>query len=172
MKKILRIVVFIVSAVASILFLLRIFRKKKNPLTNERDDNTMTYGMREIENPFENEVLRPDNQAGDVVVKIKDFKWYNMYRNDIIAICVMAAIAIMVVILSVLSFKTRVQDETILCSEKVKVDSTIIHSLGGIEKTVIVMKETLDSVDVHLTEGEKNLGSAIREFKGKKGGKK
>ena len=51
-------------------------------------------------------------------------------------------------------------------------DSTIIHSLGGIEETVIVMKETLDSVDVHLTEGEKNLGSAIREFKGKKGGKK
>lgn len=128
--------------------------------------------MREIENPFEDEVLRPENQTGDVLVKIKDYKWYNMYRKDIIAISIMAVIAVMVVVLSVFSFKSREQQKTVLDSEKAKTDSTIIHSLGSIEETVIVVKETLDSVDVHITESEKNVSNVIRELKGKKGAKK
>ncbi len=171
MKKILHIVAYIVAAVALILFLLRIFRKKKKLLT-QQDGNTITYGMREIENPFENEVLRPENQAGDVVVKVKDYKWYNMYCNDIIVICIMTVIAITVVILSFFSFEARVKNEAVLNLEKKKADSTIVHTLAGIEETAIVVKETLDSVDVHLTEGDKNMSNAIRELKGKKGGKK
>lgn len=172
MKSFLRNCAFVLVAVASLLFLLGVFRKKKKPLMQELNNIPIAYGMREIENPFDNEVLRPENQLEDVVVKIKDYKWYNMYRNDIIAICVMMVLAIMVTGLSVFSFETRVQNEALSSSEKAKADSTIIHSLGGIEETTIVMKETLDSVDVHLTEGEKNLRNAIREFKGKKGGKK
>lgn len=172
MKKFLSIIVFVISALSLILKILRIVRKKQETRNLEQNNDTITYGMREIENPFENEVLRPEKQTGDVVVKIKDYKWYNMYRNDIIAICVMMVLAIMVTGLSVFSFETRVQNEALSSSEKAKADSTIIHSLGGIEETTIVMKETLDSVDVHLTEGEKNLRNAIREFKGKKGGKK
>ena len=171
MKKALRIIAFIVSVASLMLLLLKVARKHKNLQKPEQNDNT-TYGMREIENPFEDEVLRPENQTGDVLVKIKDYKWYNMYRKDIIAISIMAVIAVMVVVLSVFSFKSREQQKTVLDSEKAKTDSTIIHSLGSIEETVIVVKETLDSVDVHITESEKNVSNVIRELKGKKGAKK
>ena len=34
------------------------------------------------------------------------------------------------------------------------------------------MKDILDSVDVHITEGKKELSNAIRELKGKKGNKR
>lgn len=172
MKKALRIIAFIVSVASLMLLLLKVARKHKNLQKPEQNDNTITYGMREIENPFEDEVLRPENQTGDVLVKIKDYKWYNMYRKDIIAISIMAVIAVMVVVLSVFSFKSREQQKTVLDSEKAKTDSTIIHSLGSIEETVIVVKETLDSVDVHITESEKNVSNVIRELKGKKGAKK
>lgn len=172
MKKALRIIAFIVSVASLMLLLLKVARKHKNLQKPKQNDNTITYGMREIENPFEDEVLRPENQAGDVLVKIKDYKWYNMYRTDIIAISIMAVIAVMVVVLSVFSFKSREQQKTVLNSEKAKTDSTIIHSLGSIEETVIVVKETLDSVDVHITESEKNVSNVIRELKGKKGAKK
>lgn len=172
MKKALRIIAFIVSVASLMLLLLKVARKHKNLQKPEQNDNTITYGMREIENPFEDEVLRPENQTGDVLVKIKDYKWYNMYRKDIIAISIMVVIAVMVVVLSVFSFKSREQQKTVLDSEKAKTDSTIIHSLGSIEETVIVVKETLDSVDVHITESEKNVSNVIRELKGKKGAKK
>lgn len=172
MKKALRIIAFIVSVASLMLLLLKVARKHKNLQKPEQNDNTITYGMREIENPFEDEVLRPENQTEDVLVKIKDYKWYNMYRKDIIAISIMAVIAVMVVVLSVFSFKSREQQKTVLDSEKAKTDSTIIHSLGSIEETVIVVKETLDSVDVHITESEKNVSNVIRELKGKKGAKK
>lgn len=172
MKKALRIIAFIVSVASLMLLLLKVARKHKNLQKPEQNDNTITYGMREIENPFEDEVLRPENQTGDVLVKIKDYKWYNMYRKDIIAISIMAVIAVMVVVLSVFSFKSREQQKTVLDSEKAKTDSNIIHSLGSIEETVIVVKETLDSVDVHITESEKNVSNVIRELKGKKGAKK
>lgn len=172
MKKFLSIIVFVISALSLILKILRIVRKKQETRNLEQNNDTITYGMREIENPFENEVLRPEKQTGDVVVKIKDYKWYKMYKYDLMSIFAMIVIVILVIILSVFSFKVRKQEETVLHYEKTKADSTIIHSLGGIEETTIVMKETLDSVDVHLTEGEKNLRNAIREFKGKKGGKK
>ena len=172
MKKALRIIAFIVSVASLMLLLLKVARKHKTLQKPKQNDNTITYGMREIENPFEDEVLRPENQTGDVLVKIKDYKWYNMYRKDIIAISIMAVIAVMVVVLSVFSFKSREQQKTVLDSEKAKTDSTIIHSLGSIEETVIVVKETLDSVDVHITESEKNVSNVIRELKGKKGAKK
>ena len=172
MKKALRIIAYIVSIASLLLLLLRTVRKHKDPENPEQKDNTITYGMREIENPFEEEVLRPENQAGDVVVKIKDYKWYEKYRKDIIAISIMAVIAVMVVVLSVFSFKSREQQESASDSENAKTDSTIIHSLGSIEETAIVVKETLDSVDVHIMNGEKNMSNAIRELKGKKGGKK
>lgn len=172
MKKALRIIAFVVSAFSLILLLLRSIRKKKSPQNKEQNDNTIAYGMREIENPFEEAVLRPDNQNEDIVVKIKDYKWYNMYRKDIVAISVMAVIAVMVVVLSVFSFKSREQQDSVSGSEKVKTDSAIIHSLGSIEETAIVVKETLDSVDVHITEGVKNMSNTIRELNGKKGAKK
>ena len=44
--------------------------------------------------------------------------------------------------------------------------------LSGLEETSIVVKDILDSVDVHLTEGKKELSNAIRELKGKKGNKR
>ena len=128
--------------------------------------------MREIENPFENEVLRPEKQTVDVVIKIKDYKWYKMYKYELMSIFAMIVIVILVIILSVFSFKVRKQEETVLHSEKTKADSIIVHSLCGLEETSIAVKDMLDSVDVHLTEGKKELSNAIRELKGKKGNKR
>lgn len=131
--------------------------------------NTITYGMRKIENPFEDEVLGPENQVGDVVVEVKDYKWYKMYKNDIIVVSVMIVIAIMVVILSVFSFGARVQIETVSSRDKAKADSAMMHSFLRIEQTAVKLKEEVDSLDMNIIEGEKNLSNAIRELKGKKG---
>ncbi len=138
----------------------------------KQDANTITYGMREIENPFEDEVLGPEKQAGDVVVEVKDYRWYKMNKNDIIVVSVMIVIAIMVVILSVFSFGARVQSETVSSKDKANADSAMMHSLISIEQTVVKLKEGVDSLDMNIIEGEKNLNNAIRELKGKKGGKK
>ena len=172
MKKFLSIIVFVISALSLILKILRIVRKKQETRNLEQNNDTITYGMREIENPFENEVLRPEKQTGDVVIKIKDYKWYKMYKYELMSIFAMIVIVILVIILSVFSFKVRKQEENVLHSEKTKADSTLIHSLSGLEETSIVVKDILDSVDVHLTEGKKELSNAIRELKGKKGNKR
>ena len=172
MKKFLSIIVFVISALSLILKILRIVRKKQETRNLEQNNDTITYGMREIENPFENEVLRPEKQTGDVVIKIKDYKWYKMYKYELMSIFAMIVIVILVIIISVFSFKVRKQEENVLHSEKTKADSTLIHSLRGLEETSIVMKDILDSVDVHLTEGKKELSNAIRELKGKKGNKR
>ena len=172
MKKFLSIIVFVFSALSLILKILRIVRKKQETRNLEQNNDTITYGMREIENPFENEVLRPEKQTGDVVIKIKDYKWYKMYKYELMSIFAMIVIVILVIIISVFSFKVRKQEENVLHSEKTKADSTLIHSLSGLEETSIVVKDILDSVDVHLTEGKKELSNAIRELKGKKGNKR
>ena len=172
MKKFLSIIVFVISALSLILKILRIVSKKQETRNLEQNNDTIIYGMREIENPFENEVLRPEKQTGDVVIKIKDYKWYKMYKYDLMSIFAMIVIVILVIILSVFSFKVRKLEENVLHSEKTKADSTLIHSLSGLEETSIVMKDILDSVDVHLTEGKKELSNAIRELKGKKGNKR
>ena len=172
MKKFLSIIFFVISALSLILKILRIVRKKQETRNLEQNNDTITYGMREIENPFENEALRPEKQTGDVVIKIKDYKWYKMYKYELMSIFAMIVIVILVIILSVFSFKVRKQEENVLHSEKTKADSTLIHSLSGLEETSIVVKDILDSVDVHLTEGKKELSNAIRELKGKKGNKR
>ena len=172
MKKFLSIIVFVISALSLILKILRIVRKKQETRNLEQNSDTITYGMREIENPFENEVLRLEKQTGDVVIKIKDYKWYKMYKYELMSIFAMIVIVILVIIISVFSFKVRKQEENVLHSEKTKADSTLIHSLSGLEETSIVVKDILDSVDVHLTEGKKELSNAIRELKGKKGNKR
>ena len=172
MKKFLGILACVVSALSLILAILRVVRKKQETRNPVQNNNTITYGMREIENPFENEALRPEKQTGDVVIKIKDYKWYKMYKYELMSIFAMIVIVILVIILSVFSFKVRKQEENVLHSEKTKADSTLIHSLSGLEETSIVVKDILDSVDVHLTEGKKELSNAIRELKGKKGNKR
>lgn len=172
MKKLLGILAFVVSALSLTLKILRVARKKQETRNRVQNNNTINYGMRDIENPFKDEILSPQTQAGDVVVKIKDYKWYKMYKYDLVSIFAMIVIVILVIILSVFSFKVRKQEENVLHSEKTKADSTLIHSLSGLEETSIVMKDILDSVDVHLTEGKKELSNAIRELKGKKGNKR
>ena len=172
MKKFLGILAFVISALSLILTILRVVNKKQETQNLTQHNNTITYGMREIENPFENEALRPEKQTGDVVIKIKDYKWYKMYKYELMSIFAMIVIVILVIILSVFSFKVRKQEENVLHSEKTKADSTLIHSLRGLEETSIVMKDILDSVNVHLTEGKKELSNAIRELKGKKGNKR
>ena len=172
MKKFLGILAFVISALSLILTILRVVNKKQETQNLTQHNNTITYGMREIENPFENEALRPEKQTGDVVIKIKDYKWYKMYKYELMSIFAMIVIVILVIILSVFSFKVRKQEENVLHSEKTKADSTLIHSLSGLEETTIVVKDILDSVDVHLTEGKKELSNAIRELKGKKWNKR
>ena len=172
MKKFLGILAFVISALSLILTILRVVNKKQETQNLTQHNNTITYGMREIENPFENESLRQENQTGDVVIKIKDYKWYKMYKYELMSIFAMIVIVILVIILSVFSFKLRKQEETVLHYEKTKADSTLIHSLSGLEETTIVVKDILDSVDVHITEGKKELSNAIREHKERKGNKR
>lgn len=172
MKKFLSIIVFVISALSLILKILRIVRKKQETRNLEQNNDTITYGMRDIENPFKDEILSPQKQAGDVVIKIKDYKWYKMYKYELMSIFAMIVIVILVIIISVFSFKVRKQEENVLHSEKTKADSTLIHSLRGLEETSIVMKDILDSVNVHLTEGKKELSNAIREHKERKGNKR
>ena len=172
MKKFLGILAFVISALSLILTILRVVNKKQETRNLAQHNNKIIYGMREIENPFENEVLRPEKQTGDVVIKIKDYKWYKMYKYELMSIFAMIVIVILVIILSVFSFKVRKQEENVLHSEKTKADSTLIHSLSGLEETSIVVKDILDSVDVHITEGKKELSNAIREHKERKGNKR
>ena len=172
MKKFLGVLAFVVSALSLILKMFRVARKKQETRNRVQNNNKINYGMRDIENPFKDEILSPQKQAGDVVVKIKDYKWYKMYKYDLMSIFAMIVIVILVIILSVFSFKVRKQEETVLHSETTKADSIIVHSLCGLEETSIVVKDILDSVDVHIAEGKKELSNAIREHKERKGNKR
>ena len=133
MKKFLGVLAFVVSALSLILKMFRVARKKQETRNRVQNNNKINYGMRDIENPFKDEILSPQKQAGDVVVKIKDYKWYKMYKYDLMSIFAMIVIVILVIILSVFSFKVRKQEENVLHSEKTKADSTLIHSLSGLE---------------------------------------
>lgn len=172
MKKFLGILAFVASTVSLMLIILKVVHKKQETRNAVQNNNTITYGMREIENPFEDEVRSPEKQKGNVVVKIKDYKWHKMYKYELMSISAMIVIVILVIILSVFSFKVRKQKETVLHSEITKVDSTIIHSLGSLEETSIAVKNILDSMDIHITEGKKELSNDICELKGKRGDKR
>ena len=104
MKKFLGILAFVISALSLILTILRVVNKKQETQNLTQHNNTITYGMREIENPFENEALRPEKQTGDVVIKIKDYKWYKMYKYELMSIFAMIVIVILVIILSSVYF--------------------------------------------------------------------
>ncbi len=102
MKKFLGIFAFVVSALSLILTILRVVRKKQETRNLVHNNHTANYGMREIENPFEDEVMRPVKQTGDVVVQMKDYKWYKMYKYELMSVFAMIVIVILVIILSVL----------------------------------------------------------------------
>lgn len=172
MKKFLGILACVVSALSLILAILRVVRKKQETRNPVQNNNTITYGMREIENPFEDEIIRPEKPTADVVVKARDYKWHKMYKYELMSIIAMLVIVIVVIILSFFSFKVGKQKEVIFHSENTKADSTIIHSLGSLEETSIVVKDILDSMDIHITEGKKEPSNAIRELKGRKGNKR
>lgn len=63
MKKFLGILAFVVSALSLILKILRVARKKQETRNRVQNNNTINYSMRDIENPFKDEIL-PKRRQG------------------------------------------------------------------------------------------------------------
>lgn len=88
--------------------------------------------MREIENPFEKEVLKPKDTQQSVVVKNIGYKKKDVYKHDILLITGTIVVMASVIILSIVAFNRRQQqDNNIELQNKTK-DSILIHTLMNI----------------------------------------
>ena len=67
--------------------------------------------MREIENPFVEEVLKPKDTQQSVVVKNIDYKKKDVYKHDILLIIGTIVVIASVIILSIVSFNRRQQQD-------------------------------------------------------------
>lgn len=130
--------------------------------------------MREIENPFEKEVLKPKDTQQSVVVKNIGYKKKDVYKHDILLITGTIVVMASVIILSIVAFNRRQQqDNNIELQNKTK-DSILIHTLMNINGNTKTLSVKIDSMDLHIKQeisSINNVAIAIKKAQ-QKGGKK
>lgn len=130
--------------------------------------------MREIENPFVEEVLKPKNTQQSVVVKNIGYKKKDVYKHDILLITGTIVVIASVIILSIVAFNRRQQqDNNIELQNKTK-DSILIHTLMNIKDNTKTLSVKIDSMDMHIKQeirSVNNVAIALKKAQ-QKGGKK
>lgn len=134
---------------------------------------TQETEMRDIENPFEEIVAQPEGEPMEVVVKLKDYDWREVYKNDILTIIGIAVVIILVVVVSIFSNISRVVFDTTEREEKESVEKTVIQSVSTLEQSIVGIEEKIDSLDNHLMIEVVKLKDAIKPAtKAKRGERK
>lgn len=130
--------------------------------------------MREIENPFVKEVSKPKDTQQTVVVKNKDYKRKDMYKHDILLMIGTIAVIASVIILSMVAFHRKQQQNVTIDAQNERKDSILIQTLMDIESNSKTLFVKIDSVDLHIKHGIsslRNIAITINKAQ-KKGGKK
>lgn len=123
---------------------------------------TQETEMRDIENPFGEIVARPEGEPVEVVVKLKDYDWREVYKNDILTIIGIGAVIILVVVVSVFSNMSRVAFDTTEREEKKSVETTVKQSVSTLEQSIGCIAERIDSLDAHFMEETTKLRNVIK----------
>lgn len=140
----------------------KLFAKKQNHLDSKtRHEETISQGMRVIENPFDEKDPAPQEQPKEVVVVNKDFYGCQVYKNDIWFTIGIVIVIVAVIVVSLFAYNSRVEKDDAQKLEATKTDSIIMHSMDEINLSVGIVSESLDSLDVHVKDGTK----AIHELK-------
>ena len=63
-----------------------VVRRKETQESKCSKTYTQETEMRDVENPFEEIVAQPEGEPVEVVVKLKDYDWREVYKNDILTI--------------------------------------------------------------------------------------
>lgn len=130
--------------------------------------------MREIENPFVEEVLKPKDTQQSVVVKNIGYKKKDVYKHDILLITGTIVVIASVIILSIVAFNRRQQqDNNIELQNKTK-DSILIHTLMNIKDNTKTLSVKIDSMDMHIKQEIRSINNVAIALKKaqQKGGKK
>lgn len=130
--------------------------------------------MREIENPFVEEVLKPKDTQQSVVVKNIGYKKKDVYKHNILLITGTIVVIASVIILSIVAFNRRQQqDNNIELQNKTK-DSILIHTLMNIKDNTKTLSVKIDSMDMHIKQEIRSINNVAIALKKaqQKGGKK
>jgi Na+-transporting methylmalonyl-CoA/oxaloacetate decarboxylase gamma subunit len=98
----------------------------------------------------------------EVVVKLKDYDWREVYKNDILTIIGIGVVVILVVVVSVFSNMSRVAFDTTEREEKKSVETTVIQSVSTLEQSIVGIAERVDSLDAHFMEETTMLKKMIK----------
>lgn len=130
--------------------------------------------MREIENPFVEEVLKPKDTQQSVVVKNIDYKKKDVYKHDILLITGTIVVIASVIILSIVSFNRRQQQDNSIEFQNKKKDSILTHTLINMKDNLKTLSVKIDSMDLHMKQEISSLNNVAITLKKaqQKGGKK
>ena len=106
--------------------------------------------MREIENPFVEEVLKPEDTQQSVVVKNIDYKKKDVYKHDILLITGTIVVIASVIILSIVSFNRKQQQDNSIEFQNKKKDSILTHTLINMKDNLKTLSVKIDSMDLHM----------------------
>ena len=139
-----------------------VVRRKEPQKSKCSKTYTQEIEMRDIENPFEKIVAQPEGDSVEVVVKLKDHDWREVYKNDILTIIGIVVVIILVVVVSVFSNISRVAFDSTEREEKKSVETTVIQSVSTLEQSIIGIAERVDSLDAHFMEETTRLKKMIK----------
>ena len=130
--------------------------------------------MREIENPFVEEVLKPKDTQQSVVVKNIDYKKKDVYKHDILLIIGTIVVIASVIILSIVSFNRKQQQDNSIEFQNKKKDSILTHTLINMKDNLKTLSVKIDSMDLHMKQEISSLNNVAITLKKaqQKGGKK
>lgn len=139
-----------------------VVRRKETQESKCSKTYTQETEMRDVENPFEEIVAQPEGEPMEVVVKLKDYDWREVYKNDILTIIGIGVVVILVVVVSVFSNMSRVAFDTTEREEKKSVETTVIQSVSTLEQSIVGIAERVDSLDAHFMEETTMLKKMIK----------
>ncbi len=113
--------------------------------------------MREIENPFEKEVLNVEGTPQNIVVVNKDYKNEVVYKHGIYIVMGTAMVIIIIIVLSGLTYYSSKQQDENMRTRFMEKEITVIQTLKNIEECSMTLSEMADSVDMHIKQGINSL---------------
>lgn len=150
MRKFVICIISLLTVLAALAIL--VVSRRKIPGRKGCKDDTTTIGMRDIENPFETVEAQPEEEPADVVVALKDYSWWRVYKNDILAIIGVLVVISLIVVVSIFANMSRIKLDDDERAKKEKQETSVIQALGDIEQTTVELSGKVDSLDAHFKE--------------------
>ena len=155
MKKYLITLLSLLIALSTYVILISSFKKKKQRVNCET--KPINYGMRVIENPFEEVINQQEiKPTDDIIVVNNNYNLWKVYKSDILYLSGVFVVCVLVILVSVFANKSRVASDKIEQNKNEQVELSVIHSLRSIEETTINLTEEVDSLNTHIEARHQN----------------